>query len=293
MLRVYFGHHKCASQYIKAILLRVTDLLGMIPHQVDNFSAALPLDYHTREPFITLLEEHRQRLRSERLAALFLTNGDREAVGLLDGRNEPYRGFHVIRDPRDIMVSAYFSHLYSHPIRSEGGWIAEFRRQLEAAGDIERGLLLELEFNAPILAAMAEWDYAHPQIYETRYEILITDPVAEFCRILNFMGIATPRWGAPSRLGLIIDQVRRRRTGRPMPLRTTLPLPVLQCIIAAHAFERKAGGRQPGEEDARHHYRKGVPGDWRTYFTPQVTTAFKKRYGDLLITLGYEKGKDW
>lgn len=293
MLRVYFGHHKCATQYIKDIFLRVTDLLGMFPHRVDNFSAALPLDYHTREPFIGLLEEHRSRLLNDPAKVWCLTNGDSQAVALLDSRGEPYRGFHVIRDPRDLLVSAYFSHLYSHPIRSEGGWIAEFRRRLEAAGDIERGLLLELEFNAPIFAALGDWNYAHPQILETRYETLIANPVTEFCRIFNFLGIATPRWGVPTLLGLVIDRARRRHTGRPFPPRTTLPVPVIHRIITANAFQRKAGGRRPGEEDARHHYRKGIPGDWRTYFTPQVTAAFKDRYGDLLVTLGYEKDTAW
>lgn len=42
-----------------------------------------------------------------------------------------YRGFHVIRDPRDVGVSGYFSHLHSHPI---GDWyeLAEHRRELQS-----------------------------------------------------------------------------------------------------------------------------------------------------------------
>jgi hypothetical protein len=127
MLRVYFGHHKCASQYIKAVFLRATALLGMTPSRVDNFAAELPLGYHTREPYVTLLAEHRARLLNDPAAVVCLTNGDAEAVAVLEQRGE-YRGFHVIRDPRDVVVSAYFSHLYSHPIRSDGGWIADFRR---------------------------------------------------------------------------------------------------------------------------------------------------------------------
>src|SRR5580700_2887646 len=30
-------------------------------------------------------------------------------------RGVKLKGFHVVRDPRDLIVSAYFSHLYSHP----------------------------------------------------------------------------------------------------------------------------------------------------------------------------------
>ncbi len=292
MMRVYFGHHKCASQYIKAVFLHATALLGLAPSRVDNFSAELPLDYHTREPYITLLSEHRARLRSEPVAVLCLTNGDTEAVSLLDQRGD-YRGFHVIRDPRDVLVSAYFSHLYSHPIRSDGGWIAEFRRQLASAADIEHGLLLELNFNACIFASMQAWNYAHPLIYETRYETLIAEPVAEFSRIFNCLGIATPRWSVATLIGLLLDREFKRYCDRPRPQRTTLPRLVVRRIIARYAFERHAGGRQPGQEDAHHHYRKGIAGDWRNYFTPKITTAFKARYGELLIALGYEQDLNW
>lgn len=292
MIRVYFGHHKCASQYIKAIFLKATALLGMIRSRVDNFSAELPLDYHTREPYITLLAEHRAQLLSDPAVVLCLTNGDSEAVSLLAQRGD-YRGFHVIRDPRDVLVSAYFSHLYSHPIRSQGGWIADFRRQLRAAPDVEAGLQLELEFLAPIFASMDGWNYANPRIYEARYETLVADPVAAFRSIFNFLGVATPRLGLTTLPGLVLDVVRRRRTGRPMPPRTTLPLPLLRRLVERNDFSHQAGGRQPGQEDEHHHYRKGVAGDWRNYFTPHVTDAFKERYGDLLIHLGYERSLNW
>lgn len=292
MICVYFGHHKCASQYIKAIFLQATALLGMGPGRVDNFSAELPLGYHTRQPYITLLAEHRARLLNDPATVWCLTNGDNEAVALLAQRGA-YLGFHVIRDPRDVLVSAYFSHLYSHGIKSDGEWIAEFRRQLSAAPDVEAGLLLELDFLASVFASMNVWNYANPRVYETRYETLIADPMAEFSRIFNFLGIATPHLGLTDLPGLLLDRERKRRTGRLMPLRPRLPLPVLQRIIRHHAFERQSGGRRPGQEDAHHHYRKGVPGDWRSYFTPKVTAAFKERYGDLLARLGYERSLDW
>lgn len=292
MMRVYFGHHKCASQYVKAVFLRTTALLGMEPSRVDNFSARLPLGYHAREPYRALLEEHRARLLADPAEVLCLTNGDREAVSLLEQRGD-YRGFHVIRDPRDLVVSAYFSHRYSHPIRSDGGWIADFRRQLSAVPDVESGLLLELEFNATVLADLGAWDYANPRVHETRFETLIAEPTAEFARIFEALDVRVPRWGLRSLAGLVVDRWLWRSRHRPMPLRTTLPAPVLRHVVAGHAFDRLAQGRQPGQEDAQHHYRKGVAGDWRTYFTPRVTAAFKERYGGLLIALGYERSEDW
>ncbi len=297
LLRVYFGHHKSASQYIKAVFLQAAGWLGLTPTRVDNFSARLPLDYQQREPFPELLREHRERLRSERLSVLCLTNGDTEAVSLLSERREPFRGFHVIRDPRDILVSAYFSHLHSHPIRSQGGWIAEIRSQLQAASSLENGLLMEIEFNAPIFDSMGAWNYNDERIYETRYETryetLILNPMSEFVRIFNFLGIATPGFEAASLAAILRDRVWHKVSGRSMPHRERLPLPVLTYNLRKNAFERNTRGRRPGQEDAHHHYRKGIPGDWRNYFSPRVVDAFKKRYGPLLIQLGYETSDNW
>jgi hypothetical protein len=40
-------------------------------------------------------------------------------------------------------------------------------------------------------------------------------------------------------------------------------------------------------------FRKGHVGDWREEFTPKVKDEFKRRAGDWLIRLGYEKDNDW
>lgn len=94
MIRVYFGHHKCASQYIKAVFLQATALLGLGSSRSDALSQELPLGYHLREPFVTRLAQHRAQLLSGSAAVLCLTNADAEAVVLLE-RYGDYKGFHV------------------------------------------------------------------------------------------------------------------------------------------------------------------------------------------------------
>jgi len=39
--------------------------------------------------------------------------------------------------------------------------------------------------------------------------------------------------------------------------------------------------------------RKGIAGDWRNYLRGSLKEAFKERYGDLLVTTGYEKDLNW
>jgi hypothetical protein len=40
-------------------------------------------------------------------------------------------------------------------------------------------------------------------------------------------------------------------------------------------------------------FRKGKPGNWQEYFTPQNKQVFKQEAGDLLIQLGYEQYNYW
>jgi lipopolysaccharide transport system ATP-binding protein len=67
----------------------------------------------------------------------------------------------------------------------------------------------------------------------------------------------------------------------------------LRTAVETCRFEQLSGGRSKGTEDQESHYRKGVAGDWRNYFTPKVTDAFKKRFGDILIAAGYENDQNW
>lgn len=96
---------------------------------------------------------------------------------------------------------------------------------------------------------------------EVKYEDLLENPEEEVTRLLEFLGADAS------------EQV------------------VSQCVRAA-SFEKLAGGRKRGHEDASF-FRKGIAGDWKNVFTEQDKQNFKAAAGDLLIKLGYEKDNDW
>lgn len=287
---IYFGHHKCATQYIKAVVKGAAEWLGQTFETIDR-----PVEPAAASdgPFQYRLHLRQRGYVEPAADILYFANASAAAVAALVERGG-YRGFHVIRDPRDVVISGYFSHLYSHPIteyNSErmGAW----REQLAAAPSAEEGLLLELDFAAANFANLRGWDYANPHVFETRYESLIVAPLAVFSRAFRFWGWAVPWLGLTILAPLVVQRILRRQGGQPMPRRTCLPCLALQYILAKNAFARKTGGRAQGEENVRHHYRKGVAGDWRNHFTPRITAAFKERYGDLLVQLGYETDLDW
>ncbi len=90
----YFGHHRCATLWTAAIVKAVARELRVRVAQEDRYGK-LPADLGPNDFLIHL-------------------NATQELIGQLAGRG--CRGFHVIRDPRDILVSSYFSDRYSHPV---------------------------------------------------------------------------------------------------------------------------------------------------------------------------------
>ena len=64
------------------------------------------------------------------------------------------------------------------------------------------------------------------------------------------------------------------------------------CVRAA-SFERKSGGRQPGEADPGSFVRKGVAGDWVNYFREEDRAIFNRHGLDALVRLGYAPGAGW
>lgn len=292
MIRLYCGHHKCASQYIKTILGQSAILMGW-SMKVDSIPSQLPMGYHLREPFASRILAKQEMLARGAYDLICLENADSEALAVLEAHHD-YRGFHVIRDPRDIVVSGYFSHRYSHP-RSEykSPWLWQHRSHLASLPDLESGLLAEIEFCSTYFARLHEWNYQNPNILEIRYEGLIVEPMVTFMQIYRFWGIRVPAFAPLALAQLLPNYVQYRLHGRSLPKRTDLPQLVLWLLLRRHAFARKSGGRARGTENIEHHYRKGIAGDWRNYFTPRLKDAFKQGYPNLLSKLGYELDDQW
>lgn len=69
--------------------------------------------------------------------------------------------------------------------------------------------------------------------------------------------------------------------------------PALIGDIVERSSFRFYTGREPGKEDRKRFYRKGIAGDWKNHFSDEDKRVFKELAGDMLIRLGYEKDLDW
>jgi lipopolysaccharide transport system ATP-binding protein len=165
----------------------------------------------------------------------------------------------VIRDPRDTLISYYFSLKFSHAVTLDR---MAHDRELVRKLSVEDGLLVAIEYWMQGVADIqSSWLASHEPI--VRYEDLVRDDFGVLKEAL-------------------IDRLRLPITEK-----------ALRDVTAACRFERLSGGRRQGDENNGSHYRKGVSGDWRNHFTPRVTAAFKQRFGDLLIAGGYERDRTW
>jgi len=247
-LLVYFGHHKSGSRWIDMVLGDIAAASGLRYGSVCNpgwFG-------HDLQAFV---DEHG-------LDMLAYVNADPVyATQLRD-----YRGFHVIRDPRDMAVSAYFSHLTSHPTRYWPELVAH-RAALRELPKSD-GLVADMQFTARLPTdgcdlrpydAMASWDYASDEVCELRFEQLTGDPGVGFCTVLAHLGLRVP------------DSV-------------------LLPILDRYSFAALSGGRLPGQEDQSAHYRQGTPGDWQRHFEPRHRAEFTRLHGELAARLGYSEG---
>ncbi len=300
-LYAYFGHHKGASTWIWQIVDRVCWDLGLRHDLViDDLTpqAHGPLGV-VRPGGATTIDEKIDRsdlgarLRAAGSNFVSCVTADLEQADAL----APVRGFHVIRDPRDVVVSAYFSHRNSHP--TDGlPHLAEHRERLRAA-DKDEGLVLEMDFSSGALRDMAEWDYSRPEILELKMEDLTARPYELFLGIFDHLGLLEADEPARVRelLGVWLRRTRNRLSTRPglgaLRRPTAASGELLLGCIYGHRFEAQTRGRQAGVEDVSSHYRKGVAGDWVNHFTDSHVDAFKERFGDLVTRLGYEQEADW
>lgn len=245
----FFGHHKCATTWVHSIVQNVTTFLGLTyGYTHDQRSLGSFLNQNPLPNFLVSTNA-----KSSQLAQL-----------------PDFKGFHVIRDPRDIVVSGYFSHLYSHP---EQDWLKDHRARLKEVTK-EKGLFLEIEFEKFNFDALSDWDYSRSDVLEIKMEDLSESPYETMVEAFQFIGLA--------------DDSEDRFKGK-----NTIPIPELLGILYKHRFSAKANGRKLGQEDSKNHYRKGVAGDWKNHFNDEHKEFFKRKHSDLLIKLGYEQDAAW
>jgi hypothetical protein len=168
-----------------------------------------------------------------------------------------FRTFYIVRDPRDAVVSWYYSARFSHNLVDPIPWL---RERLNAV-DFEDGMIF-------LVDTLAEWGFfdcqrswfagggSDPSVRIFRYEDLARDEVAFLWDLFGYLDVR------------MSDEE-------------------FASLSERHAFAKYSKGRNKGMEDQSSHYRRGSSGDWREKFTERIRKHFYDTTGDLASVLGY------
>jgi len=169
-----------------------------------------------------------------------------------------FRAFFVMRDPRDIVVSRYFSFKVSHPVMGD---ISKLREDLNTMSEEEGlGYVIDQLATRGLFDALRSWAKISPadrELATFRYEDLTdSNQFATWQRLYAHCDIR-------------------------------IPDSVLRGLLERNSFSALTKGRERGAEDVKAHLRKGVHGDWKNHFTPAVGKKFRAVTGTLVDELGY------
>lgn len=280
-LLCFFAHHRSASSWANDILRSLCHAAGWHHRVVHNAQA--------------LGDDPAGFCRNNRVDLLTFSNACKENLNGLP----PFKGLHLVRDPRDVLVSSYFAHRNSHPTDN---WpeLIEHRRELQSLSE-QDGLLLELQCRQQQFADMYDWPYNSANILEKRMEDFIGNPEEHLIELFEFWGCLQLDRDAPyapaqvfyNRATAWLGQRSAHPHILPRLRMKKMPSTLISRVATDHNYHNKSGGRATGVKDTHHHYRAGTPGDWRNHFFEELTAGFKTQYNDLLIRLGYEDNADW
>lgn len=187
------------------------------------------------------------------LAATWLgdkTPGYTEQLDRLIGIFPDARIFHIVRDPRDMIVSRLHHARRAGLFPSVASAPAEMRSQLVDAyiDDWARSISAVQAFRKSHAAALSE----------VRYEDLLAEPSSEVERIFRSLGID-------------LDEAERDR------------------IVAASDFEQMSSGVARGANDPGSFFRSGIAGEYHDVLTAAEQERVLDRLGSLMRLYQYEQ----
>jgi hypothetical protein len=241
-------HHKTGTVWMRKVFRAIASLTGT---PFFNMNAIKSQDLHDIMAPAILLNDH-----SNFRNAAWIIGDDR------------FRIMHVIRDPRDVVVSAMHYHCtapeeWLHRKRPMFKGLT-YQEKINSLPDDRARYLFEMQHTAGrVIKDMRNWDYNASNSIECRYETLMADiEMVAFSRALTYLGFDDSE----------LDGCRGQ---------------IWEHSLFGSLLEK----RQDGAPST--HIRSGEVRQWPDIFDGNLGQSFLDRFGDVLIELGYENDHSW
>lgn len=180
-----------------------------------------------------------------------------------------YRGSHMVRDLRDVIVSGYFYHKWTkeewvHVAKEEydGKTYQQHLNSLSQADGISAEIRRFATSTDSDFQNILSWDFDDPNFIEIKYEDIMSNEAEVFERIFNHYGFGSSA--------------------------------ISECLSIADSLSFKNVKKSSKEKKkAKSHLRSGKTGEWKDLFGEAQKELFKELLGDALIKLDYESNHDW
>jgi hypothetical protein len=246
---LHFSVNKAATQYVRSILAQCAVEEGMVPVHIHDYA------FHTSFPYL----DHLSADEMGSYQHIFKPTGYLYSAfgGMIEGipSLDDFLIVLMVRDPRDVLVSKYYSIAYSHsePDKRGDKYEAFMEQRTFARGaSVDEYVLAESERIRCIYQRYIDLLVErHSGYYLTKYE----DMVADF-----------PRW-----LHSLLEYCQIEPSEQ-----------LCRTLI------EKQNRAIPEEEDKDKHLRKGIAGDHKNKLTQRTIEVLDSRFGSVLESFGYE-----
>lgn len=232
----YVSHHKCGTQWTLGVLGDLLDHAAVTHATFDWRDDVTCLDLLRFE--VLMIQDYDLDM-----------NVDLESVE---------RGLHVVRDPRDLLISLYYSHRDSHPVRDPLAWeILRDRAVLRQCSVLEglRFLYDHSGYFRRVMESMENWQFDPDRFLELRFEDFVKGASPEGIRgALGFLGIEVPA-------AFVVQ------------------------VLQSWDFSRLRAAAGSGGETQ--HYRAGAAGAWREVFDAELVDRFCVDHPEVFTRFGY------
>ena len=241
---LFFTVHKCASVYVESILKILAKDEGLIHLNLENYFTEVGQPVQNPE------------VESRNIGQLFRRNGYLYGPFRIPHRwsipsFEEYKVLLMLRDPRDVLTSLYFSRAYSHSLATSQVSKFQIKQREEALSkSIDQWVLdTALEYVRRYQFYCDNF-LSHPNVFFVRYEDMVASFDIWLENVVDF---------------LEFDDVKSK---------------TLQKILNDSDFE-------VGAENIYSHKRQVQPGDHLRKLQPETINKLNILFGDLLNKFGY------